>query len=146
MRKNTKIKVPQSQFVKEMKDYNGMPYYSFFHNHSVKNKQTGNWEIVERYVINVMNVILKPEMEIEITEIIEAKPQTMKSKDGRDFLNCVLWVNVNVLGDNQNNVNNNYQPQNNQQQYYQPQQQTQAQYQQSANVNEQIVDEDDLPF
>ena len=145
MKKNTKIKVPQKQFVKELKDYNGMPYYSFFHNHSVKNKETGQWEIVERYVINVMNVILQPEIEIEITEIIEAKPQLMKSKDGRDFLNCIIWVNVNVLN-NQNNANANYQTQNNQQYYQQPQQQYQPQYQQSVNTNQTIVDEDDLPF
>ena len=138
MKKGSKIKVPKSQFVKEMKDYNNNPYYSFLYNHSVKNKQTGEWEITERYVINVMDVIIQPETEIEIVDILEAKPQIMKSKDGRDFLNCVMWVNV---GENKNN--NNF----NQQQTYQQQiaKQEQQTYQQPI-YNTNIVEEDDLPF
>lgn len=134
MKKGSKIKVPKAQFVKEMKDYNKNPYYSFLYNHSVKNKQTGEWEITERYVINVMDVIVQPETEIEIVEILEAKPQIMKSKDGRDFLNCVMWVNV---GENKNN--NNF----NQQQTYQ-QQFVKQEQQPTYNTN--IVEEDDLPF
>ena len=146
MKRNAKLSVPANKsFVKELKDYNGTPYYSFLHNHSTRNKETDKWEIRERYVINVMNIIVKAGTEIQLTEILEAKPEIMYSKDGREFLNCVMWVNAREVVEDNNN--NNYQPQQTYQQNYQ--QAPNPQYQQPQVSNQQVinvVDDDDLPF
>ena len=137
MKRNARLSVPANKsFVKELKDYNGTPYYSFLHNHNIRNKETGVWETKERYVINVMNIIVKAGTEIQLTEILEAKPEIMYSKDGREFLNCVMWVNAREVFDEQKP-----QPQQ-QSQYPQPQQPT-YNYPPQNNVN---VDDDDLPF
>ena len=101
------IKVPKAQFVKEMKAYNKNPYYSFLFNKSAKNKETGEWETTERYVINVMNIVVKPETEIQITRIIESKPQVMTDKKGKQYLNCLLWVDANSIKKEEQEVNNN---------------------------------------
>ena len=120
MRKDTKVTTPNNKnFIKVLKDYNGVPYYSFLYNKSEKNKETQEWEIKERYVINVMNIELEENMEIIITEIIEAKPQVMKSKNGKDYLNCLIWCNADkIKKENENtyqatsyqqsNYNNNF--------------------------------------
>lgn len=98
MRKDTKLTTPNNKnFIKVMKDYNGVPYYSFLYNKSEKNKETQEWEIKERYVINVMNIELEENMDIIITEILEAKPQVMKSKNGKDYLNCLIWCNADKI-------------------------------------------------
>ena len=102
MKKGYKLTVPPSQFIKELKDYNDIPYYSFLWNKKEKNKENDEWEVKERYVINVMNMQIKAEQEITITEILEAKPLIMNSKDKRQFLNCVLFVNAESVGGNNN--------------------------------------------
>lgn len=109
MKKGSVVKSPISAFIKRMKDKNENTYYSFFANKSEKNKDTEEWSIVERYVINVMNIEVLPESEYEIEEIIEAKPATMKDKSGKEYLNCLLWVNAKCKQQEQNNNNNSYQ-------------------------------------
>lgn len=112
MKIGTKIIVPK--YFNEMKDFRGEKYYSFFHNVSIKNKNTGDWEIKERYVINVMNVNIETDDEIEITNILDAKPQVCKDKKGKEYLNCLLWVKADNLGkkindklpENSNNIYN----------------------------------------
>lgn len=127
MRKQTKIKVPNSNFLKKIKDYKGVPYWSFFHNVSKRNDD-GTWEVTEKYLINVLNIELEPNQEIIITEILDAKPRVMKSKDGRDFLNCELFVNAEVVKENvQNNQNISNQIQ-------------------SPNFSSAIENDEDLPF
>ena len=102
MKKGEKIKVPNSQFVKEMKDYNNNPYYSFFFNKNAKKKDSDEWYVSERYVINVMNIVVEPMAEIQITDILDAKPQIMYDKKGKEYLNCMLWVNAdNIKVENQ---------------------------------------------
>lgn len=107
MKKGSVVKSPISAFIKRMKDKNENTYYSFFANKSEKNKDTEEWTITERYVINVMNVEVLPESEYEIEEIIEAKPATMKDKSGKEYLNCLLWVNA--KSKQQEQTNNSYQ-------------------------------------
>ena len=106
MKKGSVVKSPISAFIKRMKDKNENTYYSFFANKSEKNKDTEEWTITERYVINVMNVEVLPESEYEIEEIIEAKPATMKDKSGKEYLNCLLWVNA--KSKQQEQTNNSY--------------------------------------
>lgn len=103
MKKNEKIKTPTSQFIKELKDYNNNTYYSFLHNKSEKNKETNEWVIKERYVINVMNITVKPNTEIEINEILETVPRVMKDKKGKDYMNCILYVTASVVGEKEEN-------------------------------------------
>lgn len=107
MKKGSVVKSPISAFIKRMKDKNENTYYSFFSNKSEKNKDTEEWTITERYVINVMNIEVLPESEYEIEEIIEAKPATMKDKSGKEYLNCLLWVNA--KSKQQEQTNNSYQ-------------------------------------
>lgn len=98
MKKGSVVKTPDnSSFIKTMKDYNNNPYYSFLWNKSEKNKENGEWEIVERYLINVMNLQLEGGMEISITEILESKPKIMKDKKGKDYLNCVIFCNAEIV-------------------------------------------------
>ena len=102
MKLGTKIIVPK--YVNKMKDFRGDNYFSFFYNVSLKNKNTGEWEIKERYSINVMNVNIETDDEIEITSILDAKPQVCKDKKGNEYLNCLLWVNADNLGKKVNNT------------------------------------------
>ena len=100
MKKGTKLETPIKSFIKELKDFNNNVYYSFLHNKSVKNEETNMWEIKERYVINVMNMKIVENQKITITEIIEAKPQIMKDKKGKEYLNCILFVNASEHSEN----------------------------------------------
>ena len=100
MKKGTKIETPIKSFIKDYKDFEGKTYYSFLHNKSEKNKDTNEWEIKERYVINVMNMKIVENQKITITEIIEAKPQIMKDKKGKEYLNCILYVNASEHSEN----------------------------------------------
>lgn len=87
-----RIKTPHSEFIKQLKYDNGDTIYSFFYNYFVKNKETNKYEVAEAYVVNVTNIIPKPDSEIICTKLIKCQPKIMKSKDGRDFLNCVVFI------------------------------------------------------
>lgn len=110
MKKGEKIIAPK--YINKMKDYRKVDYYSFFYNKSVKDKQTGEWQIKERYAINVMNVSVEPDDEIEITDILDAKPQICKDKKGKEYMNCLLWVKADNLGkkkvEENKNANNEF--------------------------------------
>lgn len=87
-----RIKTPHSEFIKQLQNNNGEKIYSFFYNYFVKNKETNQYEVAEAYVVNVTNIIPKPDSEIICTKLIKCQPKIMKSKDGRDFLNCVVFI------------------------------------------------------
>lgn len=87
-----RIKTPHSEFIKQIKNNNDEIIYSFFYNYFVKNKETDKYEVAEAYVVNVTNIIPKPDSEIICTKLIKCQPKVMKSKDGRDFLNCVVYI------------------------------------------------------
>lgn len=135
-----RIKTPHSEFIKQLKYDNGDTIYSFFYNYFVKNKETNKYEVAEAYVVNVTNIMPKPDSEIICTKIIKCQPKIMKSQDGRDFLNCVVYIEADNVSEpklpryeeqaqqNQYQNNNNY---NNQQQ------------KEKDNLE---VGEDDLPF
>ena len=99
MKKNEKLKTPISQYIKELKDYNNNTYYSFLHNKSERNKETNEWVIKERYVINVINMVIKPNIDIEITEILESTPKIMRDRNGKEYMNCILFVTAKVVGE-----------------------------------------------
>ena len=135
-----RIKTPHSEFIKKIKYENSDTIYSFFYNYFIKNKETNKYEVAEAYVVNVTNIMPKPDSEIICTKIIKCQPKVMKSQDGRDFLNCVVYIEADNVSEpklpryeeqaqqNQNQKNNNY---NNQQQ------------KEKENLE---VGEDDLPF
>lgn len=135
-----RIKTPHSEFIKKIKYENSDTMYSFFYNYFVKNKETNKYEVAEAYVVNVTNIMPKPDSEIICTKLIKCQPKVMKSKDGRDFLNCVVFIEADNVSEpklpryeeqaqqNQYQNNNNY---NNQQQ------------KEKDNLE---VGEDDLPF
>lgn len=87
-----RIKTPHSEFIKKIKYENSDTMYSFFYNYFVKNKETNKYEVAEAYVVNVTNIMPKPDSEIICTKLIKCQPKIMKSKDGRDFLNCVVFI------------------------------------------------------
>ena len=135
-----RIKTPHSEFIKKIKYENSDTIYSFFYNYFIKNKETNKYEVAEAYVVNVTNIMPKPDSEIICTKIIKCQPKVMKSQDGRDFLNCVVYIEADNVSEpklpryeeqaqqNQYQNNNNY---NNQQQ------------KEKDNLE---VGEDDLPF
>lgn len=131
MKKGAKIKTPKKEYIKAMKDKNGETYYSFLYNKNAKNKDSGEWEIIERYVVNVMNLELFGEEEIEINDFLETKPQINKDKKGREYLNCLVWVKASMS--NANNNDNTYNPN------------EQTQHQSNSRFNYDDT-EDDLPF
>lgn len=92
MKIGEKLTVPPKEFMKKFKRQDGTEFYSFFHNVSKKNKDTDQYEIIERYVIFVMNLILYADMEIEIEKIIETKPKLMIGNGGKEFLNNLVWI------------------------------------------------------
>ena len=47
-----------------------------------------------------MNMKIVENQKITITEIIEAKPQIMKDKKGKEYLNCILYVNASEHSEN----------------------------------------------
>lgn len=107
MRRNDKIKVPTAQFIREVKT-NKSTFWCFFYNKSEKNEE-GEWVISERYVINSLNLQPLPDTEIIIKDIVGVKPQVMHSKDGREFLNCALWCNIQYIDEEPNtSVNSDY--------------------------------------
>ena len=65
-----RIKTPHSEFIKQLKYDNGDTIYSFFYNYFVKNKETNKYEVAEAYVVNVTNIMPKPDSEIICTKII----------------------------------------------------------------------------
>lgn len=141
--KGLRIKTPSANFIKKMQDFKGNPYTSFLYNYSAKNEKSGKYEIKERYVINIFNIVPNADSEIICTNIVNCKPQIMKSKDGRDFLNCVVTIEADNVSEPKLStyVNNpNAKPSNvnvNQQNTYQDNVQ---QY------NSVEIDEDLLPF
>ena len=87
-----RIKTPHSEYIKKIKYENSDTIYSFFYNYFIKNKETNKYEVAEAYVVNVTNIIPKADSEIICTKIIKCQPKIMKSQDGRDFLNCVVYI------------------------------------------------------
>ena len=132
-----RIKTPHSEFIKQIKYNNSDTMYSFFYNYFVKNKETNKYEVAEAYVVNVLNIMPKPDSEIICTKIVKCQPKIMKSQDGRSFLNCVVFIEADNVSEpklpryeeqaQQQNINNY----NNQQQ------------KEKDNLE---VQEDDLPF
>ena len=117
MKVGTKIVVPtDSRYIKEYKDSKGNPYYSFFYNYSTKEKDSDNWEVQERYVINVMNIEVEAGSTIAITTILDCKPKVMKDSKGKEHLNCIVFVYADNIQkgetpqptQQQNNYENNY--------------------------------------
>ena len=93
MRLGDTLKTPPSDFIKKLKDKNNKEFYSFFHNVTKKKEGTENeYEVVERYVVFVMNICVEPSSEIVIDKIIETKPKLNLGKDGREFLNNLVWI------------------------------------------------------
>ena len=130
-----RIKTPHSEFIKKIKYENTDTIYSFFYNYFVKNKETNKYEVAEAYVVNVTNIIPKPDSEIICTKILKCQPKIMKSKDGRDFLNCVVFIEA-------DNVSEPKLPR-----YEEQAQQNQPTQQQENNNNTNLeIQEDDLPF
>lgn len=136
-----RIKTPHSEFIKKIKYENSDTIYSFFYNYFIKNKETNKYEVAEAYVVNVTNIMPKPDSEIICTKIIKCQPKVMKSQDGRDFLNCVVYIEADNVSEpklpryeeqaQQNQYQNNNNNYNNQQQ------------KEKDNLE---VGEDDLPF
>ena len=136
-----RIKTPHSEFIKKIKYENTDTIYSFFYNYFIKNKETNKYEVAEAYVVNVTNIIPKADSEIICTKIIKCQPKIMKSQDGRDFLNCVVYIEADNVSEpklpryeeqsQQNQYQNNNNNYNNQQQ------------KEKDNLE---VEEDDLPF
>ena len=136
-----RIKTPHSEFIKKIKYDNSDTIYSFFYNYFIKNKETNKYEVAEAYVVNVTNIMPKPDSEIICTKIIKCQPKVMKSQDGRDFLNCVVYIEADNVSESklpryeeqsqQNQYQNNNNNYNNQQQ------------KEKDNLE---VGEDDLPF
>ena len=135
-----RIKTPHSEFIKRIKYNNGEIIYSFFYNYFVKNKETNQYEVAEAYVVNVSNINPKPDSEIICTKILKCQPKIMKSKDGRDFLNCVVFIEA-------DNVSEPKLPR-----YEEQAQQTQQPTTTNNNTSTQNnttnleIQEDDLPF
>lgn len=114
---NSKIRVPRAEYIRVKKNDNNKYVYSFFFNKSIKNDETGEWEVKERYVINLSNIEPNPDSDITITKIKGVEPRIMSSNNGKEYLNCVLYIeaenyqpknNDNNSNYNYNNSNNNY--------------------------------------
>ena len=131
-----RIKTPHSEFIKQLQYDNGDTIYSFFYNYFVKNKETNKYEIAEAYVVNVTNIIPKPDSEIICTKLIKCQPKIMKSKDGRDFLNCVVFIEA-------DNVSEPKLPRYEEQAQQKQQPNTTAKSQSNNNLE---MQEDDFPF
>lgn len=135
-----RIKTPHSEFIKQLRYNNSDTIYSFFYNYFIKNKETNKYEVAEAYVVNVTNIMPKADSEIICTKIIKCQPKVMKSKDGRDFLNCVVFIEA-------DNVSEPKLPR-----YEEQSQQTQKSNTNNYNTkikkqNDNLeVQEDDLPF
>ena len=99
-----KIRIPNSKFIKKFKDYEGREYYSFIYHYRIKDEKTNQWETVERYIINISNIEIKPESHIICTKILQCKPQNVVAKNGKEYNNCVVFIEgENVKEDNSNN-------------------------------------------
>ena len=131
-----RIKTPHSEFIKQLQNNNGEKIYSFFYNYFVKNKETDKYEVAEAYVVNVTNIIPKPDSEIICTKLIKCQPKIMKSKDGRDFLNCVVFIEA-------DNVSEPKLPRYEEQAQQKQQPNTIAKSQSNNNLE---MQEDDFPF
>lgn len=131
-----RIKTPHSEFIKQLQNNNGEKIYSFFYNYFVKNKETDKYEVAEAYVVNVTNIIPKPDSEIICTKLIKCQPKIMKSKDGRDFLNCVVFIEA-------DNVSEPKLPRYEEQAQQKQQPNTTAKSQSNNNLE---MQEDDFPF
>ena len=131
-----RIKTPHSEFIKQLQNNNGEKIYSFFYNYFVKNKETNQYEVAEAYVVNVTNIIPKPDSEIICTKLIKCQPKIMKSKDGRDFLNCVVFIEA-------DNVSEPKLPRYEEQAQQKQQPNTIAKSQSNNNLE---MQEDDFPF
>ena len=136
-----RIKTPHSEFIKKIKYENTDTIYSFFYNYFVKNKETNKYEVAEAYVVNVTNIMPKPDSEIICTKLIKCQPKVMKSKDGRDFLNCVVFIEA-------DNVSEPKLPRYEEQPQQQPQQQNTSNYNETLQNKTDIlnIEDDDLPF
>ena len=136
-----RIKTPHSEFIKRLNYNNGEIIYSFFYNYMIKNKESNKYEIAEAYVVNVTNIMPKPDSEIICTKIIKCQPKIMKSQDGRDFLNCVVYIEA-------DNVSEPKLPRYEEQaqQKQQPNTNSYNKTTQQKQTNNLEVGEDDLPF
>ncbi len=146
-----RIKTPSSNFIRKYKDYDGNDYFSFLYNYSVKNKDTGEYEVAERYVINIYNIEPKSDCEVICTKIVKCKPQVMTAKDGKEYLNCVVFIQadnvekpkLSTYADNPN-AKNKQQPN-----FNQPPQQPKPSYNNQPNNQSPYgidISDEDLPF
>ena len=91
-----RIKTPSSNYINKYVDFKGYVYYTFFYNYCVKNKETNIYEVKERYIINIYNIIPNPDSEIICTKIVNCKPKESISGDKTYFNVCVTIEAENV--------------------------------------------------
>nr|DAR54901.1 MAG TPA: single-stranded DNA-binding protein [Caudoviricetes sp.] len=166
-----RIKTPKAEWIYEKKDKKGQTYYRFLYNYSKKNEKTQQYEIAERYTINVINIKPNADSDIICTRIVATRPCTNFGKDNKTYLVNEVWIEADNVSeaklsryqDNVPGMNNdgqtyggnpnsfpvdNQQPQYQQTHYPNPQKKTKKE--QSYDVPEMdynsVVNEDDLPF
>lgn len=98
LRKGNKITTPKDdRLIKVFKNNEKNTITSsFFHTISEKDSN-GQWQIKESYVINVSGVELTTNQKIVIDEINGVEPKMMKSKNGKTYLNVVLYIKCREL-------------------------------------------------
>lgn len=142
------VLVPPVAYIKKFEKKDGSNFYSFLFNKSKVNKETNEYYIAERYVINVMNLCPQEQKKYRIVEIIGCEPKTMKSKNGQEYLNCCIWCNMEIANENGNNTQYNNQSHNtptyNTPNYNTPSYNT-PNYN-STPTYQTVVDDTDLPF
>lgn len=94
MKLGDKITIPPQSFMKEITRQDGTKLQSFLYNVSEKNKETEKYEIIERYVVFVLNIRINPNDVIVVKEITQTVPKKSVGKDGREFLNNLVWINA----------------------------------------------------
>lgn len=95
IRKGMRIKTPSQAYIRTYNKYNNSgEYYSFLYNVGKVNPETKKFETQEHYTINVMNIKPNPDSDIDVVEILTAKPVIKTSKDGREFLQCEVSINA----------------------------------------------------
>lgn len=142
-----RIKTPSAPWLKQFCTYdNTQTYYSFLYNYKVKNEETGEYEIAERYIVNVMNIVPNADSDIVCTKILKCKPIIKKDKNGKEYLNCDVYIEAeNVakpkLSRYQDNVN-----QKNSNMISEQQKQNQNNNQNQYSNDNLSINENDLPF
>lgn len=108
---NTKISTPNNdKYIKEfINTQTNTKTYSFFYNIQEKDEQTNEYKIVERYVIYCSNMQPLANQKLNVDSIKRVKSVKMKSKNGEEYLNVEINVDLS-LAQNQakNNGNGNY--------------------------------------